>query len=356
MGLMKRWSCLLMVLVVGLLLLPLCVGLMLLLTIKTAFAAEPDAVLLAAARPAAAPAATAHGEFLRRHVSVPIPNAACVVRLAGDPSGIEPFAVDDRLTLIAHRRDGTAPRWFHDFRVAGRIELFPPTDITSALGTDLSDLEVVLEDLEPNTWSNTALWLLPCAASTSVATPTLRRPSPTPPPTQPPSPPETSPTPTRSTGSGIDRPSGGTIPGVPSNRVPPANLGLDVGFWLLLITVPISGVAWLFLRRRHSLVVLPRIYQVNIYDVNSPQQYQEEIARERFPIGIARTPLRLVAPDAPNAICTLALTPSTPLPILRGKTATVPLRIQVDGQRLALEPEPSSGNATPVLEQEHSHA
>jgi hypothetical protein len=276
-----------------------------------------------------------------------------VVRLAGDAGGTAPFAVDDRLTLIAHRRDGTARRWVHDFRVAGRIVPLPPTDITPALGTDLTDLEMILEDLEPDTWSNTALWLLPCAESTLVATPTLDNlPATTQPPPSP-TPPATGVPLAQVTGGGANPHPADPAPLLPP-KDPPAGPG--VGLWWLLMVVPISGAAWFFLRRRHPVGALQRTYQLTIYDTTTRQQYQEDLGRERFPLGIARSPLRLVAVNATEAIGTLTFVPSDQLPTLTGQAGAATLHIQVDGFRLPLEPEPTPGNTTPVLGQEHSHA
>ncbi|MDQ2805468.1 MAG: hypothetical protein M3Z04_00890 [Chloroflexota bacterium] len=303
MRLLKSCGCLILVLLVVSILLVISLWVLLI----HAYAAPPLApgtVLLAPARPAAAPNPQPHGVFLRRRVSIPVPDPTCAVQLAGDAAGTQPFAVDDRLTLNAYLPGGSVRRWVHDFRDHGRILALPPTTVSAALGPDLRDLEVILEDLEPDTWGNSDLWLLPCAGQ-AIAAPAI------------------SPAAPRLTAAAAPT---RALPTVSHLGAPPPSAALPWPAFLIPALCLIGGaLVW---RHRRPAAQLPT-YVVNVYDPNGRSQLQENLPVTRLPIGIARTPLRWVPAAAPEAVCVLVPTDRTGVALRSCSPHT--LQVQVDG-------------------------
>lgn len=332
-GLLLRLGCALFLLLFSCLLLLL---LTLLARAGPAHAATEDAgqpVLLVAARAPASMSATVRGEFAHGVARVVVPDVRCQVWLAGDVRGRTGITVDDKVTLIAHLPGGGERRWSHEFRAEGRIVSLGAVDLTAALGTDLSDLEFILEDLQPPTFSNSDLWLLPCAnlAALTTPTPTAIPPSPTPAPTP------TVPGPAGSVG-GV-----GTV--APPTPTPAPPLDAPAGGSLLLLLVGglaglAAGVLLLGLivaarRRRPRLRFVPAMQHLLILDpLNNTQLYQP-ITLEALPLGIAYNPLRLVHAVAPEAACTLLPENGTAQATVVYKDPdTPPPIVLLDGRRL----------------------
>jgi hypothetical protein len=286
-------------------------------------------VLLVAARSSAPLSPTVRGEFAHGVVRVVVPDARCRVWLAGDARGSADITVDDKVTLVARLGDGGEHRWSHEFGAGGRVMPVPPVDLTGALGTDLSELEFVLEDLQPPTFGNSDLWLLPCANLAALATPTVPLPSPTP----------TAPKPL---GSAAGVGPGATPPPTPA-RPPDAPgggsllipflgglVGLAAGGLLLGLVVAAR-------RRKPRLRLVPAMRHLLILDpLNNTQLYQP-ITLDARPLGIAYNPLRLVPAGAAEAACTLL--PENGLAqasVVYTDPAAPPPIVLLDGQRLAV--------------------
>lgn len=140
-------------------------------TITIATAEEGSAYRLAQAQHDVPAAKEAQSIYLHLWIDAGVHAQGCALTLAGDASGAEPFAVDDRLTLVAHLAGGQSRVWQKDFRSGGAVARLAPVDVTDALGPDLHSLEIIMEDLQPSTYGNTELWLIACGnhAPTSVS-------------------------------------------------------------------------------------------------------------------------------------------------------------------------------------------
>ncbi len=334
-GFVVRLGCAVLLLVVS-------IVLALILTVLAAAApthaagwAAAGPLRLAAARPDAPPAPGVRGVFLHGWVNLPELPAGCAWRLAGDAAGRAPFRVDDRLTLIAHLPDGRQRQWSHDFRAGDHIVALPPT-APAALGADSSRLEVQLEDVEPPTWGNSDVWLVPCPASRSAAASPLPTgapllatlPSPTRPPffTNSPAP---------------DVPPGAFL----SLRGPHGWLALaGLGGSVTLLVLAARVVA----RRRPARAGAVQL--LTVYDAAGRPALQQAIHATDLPLGIMLDPLRLVPGATPGVLYLLGFPYPGTVPVLfcRQPSGVAPL-VLLDGDRLAqvtIDREANDGRAT----------
>jgi hypothetical protein len=292
--------------------------------------ADDRPVLLVAARSEAPASTTARGEFFRGWAHVVVPDSRCTVRLAGDALGQAPFAVDDRLTLIAHLPDGSVRRWMHEFRTGARIVPQPPTDVTAALGTDLRDLEIVLEDLEPPTFHNTDLWLLPCANGALPATPPAAAVGAVATPLRIPSvQPAQSSTARPTVVAPLVEPAVPVVPGAPD--------GSPVGWVVGAMAVFLLFAAAMLLLDKRAVRAAGRsgvLHLLTVYHATSGAQLQQSIKLADLPLGIALQPLRLVAAGAPDAVGILRVMPAGSEPVLDYYDAARGLEVTLDGCRL----------------------
>ncbi len=286
------------------------------------WAGEP--VRLVAARTPAPPAESVRGEFFRGWASIPVPATTCRIVLAGDAAGRRPFAVDDRLTLIAMPAGGGEHRWQHDFGQGGRIVPLAATDVTVALGTDLTSLTVVLEDLAPPTLGNTDLWLLPCANGAPPATVGAMAP--------------------------LDPPATGTVgetaaPFLPPAAPPggPAGSGHAPGGDPLvgpLVVGVVGGAAgaglllW-YRARRHRVVILAGAHLLAVYDPASGQQLQQLIHLTQLPLAIRLNPLEVGPRALPGAVCALGVRAPGAEPVVLHDPRAGPVPdVLLDGRRV----------------------
>lgn len=141
-------------------------------------------ITITPAIPLSPPATTTRGVFFTKQLSVTLRGGECVI-LALTPIGSGAPWVDDAMNLQVTHADGITAEWSHDFRNTDHTQIIPslPQDLSALFGRGENQVTVSLQDLSPNVFGSSPLWLVifaPPTNSAPTAAPTTSMPSATP--------------------------------------------------------------------------------------------------------------------------------------------------------------------------------
>jgi hypothetical protein len=108
------------------------------------------------------PVGTTGEVFLRRQFTINYTGGT--VTVAGDPTGVDQFAVDDALRITVIRPDKTRASYYHDFSdfplCAGTpIQPIDPIDLTSQLKPGVNTIKFAFQDTCGSVEGTEEIWL-----------------------------------------------------------------------------------------------------------------------------------------------------------------------------------------------------
>ena len=120
-----------------------------------------QSIAITPAIPLPTPSPNVRGAFFTKQLTATLRGGECVA-VASTSDGHEGMWVDDAISIQVVRADGTTAHWEHDFRTVDRAQITsaPPQDVSALFVRGENHLTVILQDLSPNVFGSSALWLI----------------------------------------------------------------------------------------------------------------------------------------------------------------------------------------------------